>query len=269
MMNFACVCYGDKYPVKYGKVRVSGSNQTTYILHSKGGCMPGQNLKFAINSKSMPALDSSLHENNVMNAFKKESLKKLSMPIGIKYNNSEANYFTYNAFSPIDDESLNFAIQASYKQIYGNLHPMESERPIELDRRLRNGDITIREYIRELAKSSFYRLHFFEKVSQQRSIELNIKHILGRPVIEQSEIIKHIEYLNNYGFDYHIDQLIDSHEYSIIFGDDTVPYMRSWNSHIGLSTKSFINSAKLCKSFATSDNACDGKSSLFNELINK
>ena len=257
----------NKYPVKYGKSRVSGSNLTSYFLHSKGACMPGQNLIFCKNSRSKPSLDSSLLGNNIMSSFNKESLKAQNHPIGLKFNNDHIDCFTYDEYSPIDDDSLKIAIEASYKQIYGNFHPMESEQPIDLNRRLRNGDLSIREFIRELAKSPFYKYHFFEKVNQQRSIELNIKHILGRPIINQKEIIRHVEYLINYGFNYHIDNLIDSNEYSLIFGDHTVPYMRSWSSHCGLSTKSFISSAKLCRAFATSDNIINGKSILVNEMI--
>ena len=258
----------NNYPVKYGKVRVSGSNLTSYILHSKGGCMPGQSLMFCKNARSKPPLDSCLLKNNVINSFNKENLKKLNRPIGLKYNNDDVNCFSYDDYSPIDDDSLKGAIEASYRQVYGNLYPMESERPIELERRLRNGDLSIREYIRELAKSPFYKYHFFEKVNQQRSIELSIKHILGRPVINQKEIITHVEYLKTYGFDYHIDNLIDSNEYSIIFGEDTVPFMRSWSSHCGLRTKSFMNSAKLCRAFATSDNISNGSSLLLGEVLN-
>tara|TARA_Y100001968_G_scaffold269976_1_gene260972 strand:+ start:7842 stop:8666 length:825 start_codon:yes stop_codon:yes gene_type:complete len=257
----------NKYPAKYGKIRVAGSNLTSYYLHSKGGCMPGQALKFRTSPLSKPDLNAPIIGNNIINSYRKERIKELSQPIGIKYNNDHINCFTYDEYCPIDDDSLKVAITAAYRQIYGNLCPMESERSIELDRKLRNGDFSVREYIRELSKSPFYRYHFFEKVNQQRSIELNIKHILGRAVIEQNEIIQHIEYLTNYGFEYHIDNLIDSDEYSNIFGDNTVPYMRSWSSHCGLTTKSYSNSIKLCRAFATSDNTIKGKSVLVKDLI--
>ena len=61
--------------------------------------------------------------------------------------------------------------------------------------------------------------------------------------------------MNKHGFDSHIDALIDSAEYTEVFGEDTVPFLRCWNSPCGLTTSSFNNLAKLSRSFATSDNA--------------
>tara|TARA_B100000700_G_scaffold145751_1_gene162158 strand:- start:88 stop:495 length:408 start_codon:yes stop_codon:yes gene_type:complete len=131
---------------------------------------------------------------------------------------------------------------------------MDSQRPFNFERRLRNGDITIKEFTRQLCQSSIYQYHYFENMSQYKSIKLRYKHILGRPIINQKEIHESSIVLDNLGFKQHIDWLIDSEEYKINFGEDTVPYMRSWNSPIGLKTKSFLDSCLLTKSFATSDN---------------
>ena len=59
--------------------------------------------------------------------------------------------------------------------------------------------------------------------------------------------------INEIGFEAHIDFLIDSDEYNNYFGEDIVPYMRSWNSPIGFKTKSFLETSYLTKAFATSD----------------
>ena len=59
--------------------------------------------------------------------------------------------------------------------------------------------------------------------------------------------------LNQLGFEAHIDWLIDSEEYNNVFGEDIVPYMRSWNSPIGLKTSSFPETSSIKKAFATSD----------------
>ena len=42
-------------------------------------------------------------------------------------------------------------------------------------------------------------------------------------------------------------------EYNNVFGEDIVPYMRSWNSPIGFKTKSFYETSAITKAFATSD----------------
>ena len=267
----------NQYPVRYGKSKVSGSLITTYIMHSKSGCMPGQSYKFIDNSRSIPNFNFSLKENRITRAFKIDKLINSKLSIGIKYSNTIENSFTYDEFQPNDDDSLLISINSVYRQVYGNFYSFESERPIELERRLRNGDITIREFVRQIAKSTFYKKHYFENVTQQRFIELNFKHLLGRPPFDQSEIVKSIDLLSNQGFDDHIDYLVDSTEYFESFGEHTVPFMRCWNSSVGIRTSSFINSYKIVQSFATSDNAIhskisqedlmSGQSILLNQLI--
>ena len=51
-------------------------------------------------------------------------------------------------------------IQAAYKQIFGNAHLMESERLPEVESQLGSGQITVMEFVRQLAKSERYRTLF-------------------------------------------------------------------------------------------------------------
>ena len=225
-------------PVKYNKTRISGSNQTTYNLHIKGACMPGQKDKFTTTSRSKTKLNKPLFDNQNMKAFQLEKIKSTKT----------------NKFVPNDDYSLLIAINASYRQVFGNILTMESERPIDIERRLRNGDITIREFIRQICKSDFYQSNFYHKLSQYKYIQLSYKHILGRSIKNKSEIIKSSILLHEEGFSNHVDWLIDSNEYNEVFGEDIVPYMRGWNSPIGFKTRDFLKAKSLAKAFATSDN---------------
>tara|TARA_Y100001968_G_scaffold136503_1_gene124629 strand:- start:77792 stop:78646 length:855 start_codon:yes stop_codon:yes gene_type:complete len=245
----------NEYPVRYSKSKVAGSNLINYSLHARGVCMPGQPNLFIANSKSKPLNNYSKNSFLIEKAFQLEKLKNSKLAIGIKYADNYLSSYTYEEFQPNDDDALNIAINAAYKQIFGNLHPMESEKPIDIERRLRNGDITLKEFIRQLAKSPFYRKHYLEKVSQLRALELAFKHILGRGPIDQKEVINCIEVINNEGFYYLIDYLIDSQEYYEIFGDHTVPYTQTFDSSCGLRTSAFSNYIILNKSFASSDNS--------------
>ena len=130
---------------------------------------------------------------------------------------------------------------------------MQSERPIDIERKLRNGDITIREFTRKICKSNIYKNYYFDSINQYKSIKLRYKHILGRPIKSQREFSQSSNILNKLGFEAHIDFLIDSDEYYNAFGEDIVPYMRSWNSPIGFKTKIFLETSFLTKAFATSD----------------
>ncbi len=253
----------NKTPISYGKARVAGGKSfISYILHSKAGCMPGQPKIFTPTALKSPGFEDPIRENQITNAFKRQACESLRIPIGPRDSENCPYNFTFDKYSPHDDETLFVAKEAAYRQVYGNFHPMESERSTDLERRLRNGDINIQEFIRGLAKSSFYKQHYFVSVTQQRSIELSFKHILGRPPTNQGEIIKHVKLINAEGFERHIDVLIDSAEYQEVFGQHTVPYMRCWNSPCGSITSSFVNTAELARGFATSDNAIHQRKSL-------
>ena len=224
-------------PVKYNKTRISGSIKPTYTLHIRGASMPGNKDKFTTTSKSKPKLNEDLFNNKHMKAFQLNNIKS----------------YKYKEFNPNDDDALLIAINALYRQICGNLYLMDFERPIDIERRLRNGDITIKEFTRQACKSNFYRNHYFTNISQYKSIKLRYKHLLGRPIINQREIIESSDIINKLGFEAHIDWIIDSKEYNESFGEDIVPYMKSWNSSKGLKTKSFLDTSSLTQSFAKSD----------------
>ena len=240
----------NKEPVKYNKSRISGSNKISYNLHIRGALMPGQRNKFTTTSTTKPKSSSSLLNNNVMSSYKRNKINTYNYKI---QNNNEINLLKINEFVPNDDDALLETINALYKNIFGNLSLMQSERPIDIERKLRNGDITVREFTRKICKSTIYRNFYFDSISQYKSIKLRYKHILGRPIKSQIEVTQSSNIINDLGFEAHIDFLIDSDEYNNVFGEDIVPYMRSWNSPIGFTTKSFLETSAITKAFATSD----------------
>ena len=242
----------NKSPVKFNKSRVSGSKKTTYGLHIRGASMPGEKEKFTVTSKTKPKQFEDLIHNKIMSSYRKDKYESYNYKI-LNKEISKINMFQINEFVPSDDDALIVAINALYKHIFGNLSLMQSERPVDLERKLRNGDITIREFTRKICKSTIYRKIYFDRISQYRSIRLRYKHILGRPINSQLEIIQSCNIVNNLGFEAHIDFLVDSDEYNNIFGEDIVPYIRSWNSPIGFKTKIFLETSSILKAFASSD----------------
>tara|TARA_Y100001968_G_scaffold120363_1_gene109605 strand:- start:1593 stop:2384 length:792 start_codon:yes stop_codon:yes gene_type:complete len=239
-------------PVKYNKSRISGSNRTTYNLHIRGASMPGEKNKFTTTSNTKPKLYSNLLNNKNMSSYRRDKINTYNYKI-LNKNQIPKDLLQINEFVPNDDEALLVAINELYRNIFGNFSLMESERPIDIERKLRNGDITIKEFTRRVCKSSTYRNLYFHSISQYKSIKLRYKHILGRPIKSQKEVTQSSKIINKLGFAAHIDWLIDSEEYNNIFGEDTVPYMRSWNSPIGLKTKHFIETSSIKKAFAASD----------------
>lgn len=151
------------------------------------------------------------------------------------------------------EDDLQGIIRAVYKQILGNAHLLESDRLESAESLLRNGDITVRGFIRLVAQSELYQERFFNNSSQYRFIELNCKHLLGRAPNDQEEIAQHVQIYNQQGYQGEIDSYLDSDEYIVNFGENVVPYPRSIRSQTGIKNVGFNRMFALLRGSATSD----------------
>ncbi len=127
-------------------------------------------------------------------------------------------------------EDVQTVIRAVYKQVLGNPHVMESERLKSAESKLADGSITVREFVRAVAKSDFYRDRYFTACAPYRFVELNFIHILGRAPQDQTEVSVHIVRAVAEGYDAEIDSYVDSDEYQAAFGENVVPYNRGTSS---------------------------------------
>lgn len=150
-------------------------------------------------------------------------------------------------------EEAQLVIRAVYKQVIGNDYIMSSERLTEQESLLCNGSITVRDFVRAVAKSELYKSKFFYDNFQTRVIELNFKHLLGRAPYDESEVIEHLDRYQNEGFDADIDSYIDSDEYQDNFGDNIVPYYRGFNLQTQQRTVGFTRMFQLYRGYANSD----------------
>ena len=153
------------------------------------------------------------------------------------------------------DGEAEIVIRAVYRQVLGNAHVMESERLTVPESQLKRGEISVREFVRQVAKSELYRSRFFDICPRYRSIELNFKHLLGRAPFDYSETFSHSAILDQGGFEAEIDSYIDSDEYQDAFGENIVPYNRGYKTQTGQKLLGFTNMFKLLKSVSTSDKA--------------
>lgn len=151
------------------------------------------------------------------------------------------------------EDDLQTVIRAVYKQVLGNEHIFDSQRLDSPEALLRNGSISVREFVRVVAKSPLYQSLFFHSSSQNRFIELNFKHLLGRPPLDQAEIDKHVLIYREQGYDAEIDSYLGSDEYVESFGEDIVPYPRHIVTQPGMKTESFNRTFSLLRGPATSD----------------
>ncbi|HIK05389.1 MAG TPA: phycobilisome linker polypeptide [Trichormus sp. M33_DOE_039] len=151
-------------------------------------------------------------------------------------------------------EDAKNVIWAVYRQVLGNDHLMQSERLTSLESLLTNGQISVRDFVRGVAKSELYKTKFLYPHFQTRVIELNFKHLLGRAPYDEAEVIEHLDRYQNHGFDADIDSYIDSVEYDTYFGDAIVPYYRDFvTTGIGQKTVGFTRMFRLYRGYANSD----------------
>ena len=133
-------------------------------------------------------------------------------------------------------EELGAVIRAIYRQVLDNAHVMESERLQSSEAQFQQGQLTVVELIRQIAKSDLYRTRFFENGSSTRFIEHNFKNFLGRSPANAAEIVHYSAILENDGYEAVIDAYLDSDEYRQAFGEETVPYARDYKTGVAAKT---------------------------------
>ena len=146
-------------------------------------------------------------------------------------------------------------IRAVYKQVLGNAHIMESERLTVAESQLKRGEISVREFVRRVAKSELYKSRFIDNCPRYRSHELNFKHLLGRAPDGYQETLYHSQILDSQGYEADIDDYIDSDEYQDAFGENIVPYYRGYKTQTGKRLLGYTNMFKLLESVSSSDKA--------------
>ncbi|MEM9535906.1 MAG: phycobilisome rod-core linker polypeptide [Cyanobacteria bacterium P01_A01_bin.3] len=156
-------------------------------------------------------------------------------------------------------------IRAVYKQVLGNAHIMDSERLASAESKFSDGELSVREFVRAVGRSSLYASLFGDR-PRFRQIELGYKHFLGRAPNDYSEMQAGTAVLDSGSFDDLIDFFVDSEEYKSTFGNDTVPYIRGYKTEALSTNAGFSYMFDLLRGPATSDAAA---ASALNGAISK
>lgn len=142
---------------------------------------------------------------------------------------SRRNQRKHNVHNPPSfdstQHSVDAAILATYRQVFG-CEVLESQRLTKAETQLRGQLITIREFVRQLAKSKLFRQKYWDSLYVTKAAEIIHRRLLGRPTYGRRETNKYYDICGRQGFYAFIDALVDSHEYAQTFGEDTVPYER-------------------------------------------
>lgn len=165
------------------------------------------------------------------------------------------------------EEEAQIIISAVYRQILGNAYVMESERAIVPESKFKQGELSVREFIRAVAKSDLYRSRFFDTCPRYRFIELNFKHFLGRAPDGLEEMRAHSTILDTSGFYAEIDSYLDSDEYQSAYGENIVPYYRGYKTQPGKNMVGFTHLFALTRGPSSSDfkGSLSGKAPVLNK----
>jgi phycocyanin-associated rod linker protein len=144
-------------------------------------------------------------------------------------------------------------IDGVYRHVLGNGHLLAADRLTAMESLLVNGQLSVRNFVRALAKSELYKTKFLYPHFHTRVIELNFKHLLGRAPYSEAEVIEHLDRYQTKGYDADIDSYLDSAEYDTSFGDFTVPYYRGFSTQTGQRIAGFPRMFKLYRGYANSD----------------
>lgn len=123
------------------------------------------------------------------------------------------------------ENSTQAVIRACYRQVFGR-DVYQGQELKSAENRLENGDISLREFVRVLAKSDTFRNLYWTSLYVVKAVEYIHRRLLGRPTYGRQEINKYFDICSKQGFYALVDSILDSEEYSEAFGDDTVPYER-------------------------------------------
>jgi phycobilisome core-membrane linker protein len=119
----------------------------------------------------------------------------------------------------------NAIIEGVYRQLFGReIYP--EQRSTMAETKLKSGELTVRGFVQQVAKSRLFRQLYWETQYVTKAIEAIHRRLLGRPTYGRQEINQYYDICAKQGFYTLVDTLIDSREYRATFGEDTVPYER-------------------------------------------
>jgi phycobilisome rod-core linker protein len=123
-------------------------------------------------------------------------------------------------------DGIEEVIWATYRQVMSEHAILKFNRQPVLESQLKNRAISVRDFVRGLAKTE----RFYETVvavnDNYRLVEICLKRLLGRDAYNEDEKIAWSIKIGTMGFHGFVDTLMDSEEYTTNFGDNTVPYQR-------------------------------------------
>lgn len=139
---------------------------------------------------------------------------------------SEEQPRIYSTVNQASAEEMDELIWSAYYQVFHQQQMLSSTRQPALESQLRNGQISVRGFIRGLATSDAFRRLNYDSNNNYRFVEICVQRLLGRQVYSDREKLAWSIVLATQGLPAFIDALLDSQEYLQNFGEHRVPYQQ-------------------------------------------
>lgn len=145
---------------------------------------------------------------------------------GVTPRRYQAKLFTMNSSTSTSDKVQ--VLRATYRQLFERDLSTFSigDEFYNLEKAFLVGELTVQQLVEKLGYSYLYRKEFYNSYPNTKVIEFGTKHFLGRAPNNQSEIRYYNQILASQGIFNFITTLVNSSEYNVVFGSNTVPYRR-------------------------------------------
>ena len=134
---------------------------------------------------------------------------------------SEEGSRAYSIEIADDRDNFDTVVESGYRQIF--FHAFQTDRDVNLESQLKDGQITVRDFIRGLVLSDTFKRTFYGFNSNYKVVRHLCERILGRKVNGKGEELSWSIVIATKGLEGLVDVLLDSPEYLDAFGYDTVP----------------------------------------------
>lgn len=138
----------------------------------------------------------------------------------------DENSLLFTTQNLLSASEMDILIEAAYRQIFNEQQMLVFNRQKALESQLRNGQITVRDFIRGLVLSDSFRRNNYEVNNNYCFSQMCVQRILGRDIYNEQEKIAWSIVIATKGLQGFIDELLNSDEYMSNFGFHTVPYQR-------------------------------------------
>ena len=172
--------------------------------------------------------------NQISNPNQRSKFNALSGIKVFQYDNSLLNN---------SNVSIKSIISVIYLRVFGRLVYLEELSILKrIENKFIDNQISVREFIGELAKSKVFKSLYWQPFYICKAIEYIHNRLLGRPTYGRQEINQYFSIIYKQGYNPFIDALINSTEYLEVFGNNTVPYDR-YLTPLSLAQKTLKSSA--------------------------